>query len=675
MDVGGVDAAPVVELRANPVAAVRRGAPDVGQEDAVAARRTAARPRSMAPAPSHPAGRHGRRSRSGAGRRPAPAGEATQVSIGPPGPGTSNRRMTGHERPRAQRLPCVVRGFGRSPSVREAEQLHRSVADAGEHRDPAIGLGAHARRDDDAVRRSRLRRSFATPGAARASCAGVDRVSPGRATPDGPDDRDDRRVVDPAGGPRDRSGVQPCRSESIQLPIGRSRVGASGHGGAAPSAGPHDELRAGVVEGVVGEVADGRHPATIRRPGRRMGVPAEAEHLRWCRRRARRRPRRSRSTSWKSRSASGRGSVTKAIVVRPATRRCSRRPSRPAVTCRGRAPAPRFDDVDVRPSVEAADLVVAPVESGDPSRDGLLAARRLPAHDEPWRVDVEGEGQPAAVGRPRDLADRAVLRRPDRPRPPRPAATRERKDAAARDSSSRRRLRSRRPAAGHAVRLNATADAVGRDPRGRVSDAAGRELDRPPLPAERDAATGATGSDRHAQTAARRRRSARRATRRAPRARPAARMTIAGSGVRRPPWSARRCLEAVADAAERDDLGAARGWTLRRRRATWGLSQRRSGSASAGQPARTSRRCGTRSPIGADQRLGEAVLDRRQVQPLASPTRASWRPRSRASDPAEVRRRGLALAGGARRSAPAPRAASRRRCGPAAPPRPNGFTR
>ena len=52
----------------------------------------------------------------------------------------------------------------------------------------------------------------------------------------------------------------------------------------------------------------------------------------------------------------------------------------------------------------------------------------------------------------------------------------------------------------------------------------------------------------------------------------------------------------VADAADGEDRGPARGLDLRRRRATWGLSHSRSGSASAGQPARTSWRCGTRSP-------------------------------------------------------------------------------
>ncbi len=77
---------------------------------------------------------------------------------------------------------------------------------------------------------------------------------------------------------------------------------------------------------------------------------------------------------------------------------------------------PRIDDKEVRPPVAMALLVPSPVGAGDVARDGGLIRARLPAPrdrpglagDEAGRVDLGGEREAPAVGRPGDLADRAM---------------------------------------------------------------------------------------------------------------------------------------------------------------------------------------------------------------------------------------------------------------------------
>ncbi len=103
--------------------------------------RRAARPRRAARAPTHRAARRGRRPPSGGACRRRPAGEATQVSIGPPGPGASSRRITGWVK---RALPggaeCRPRrpGGPAGPVLVEGHQLHRPGSQRPEHGDRAV---------------------------------------------------------------------------------------------------------------------------------------------------------------------------------------------------------------------------------------------------------------------------------------------------------------------------------------------------------------------------------------------------------------------------------------------------------------------------------------------------------------------------------------------------------
>ncbi len=123
------------------------------------------------------------------------------------------------------------------------------------------------------------------------------------------------------------------------------------------------------------------------------------------------------------RSGSGPRSLVNAIVRLSGCHAMSATPQSPLVTWRG-PPLGHVDDEQVRPAIEVALLVVPPVGPGDAPRDGTVVLGRLAAtgdrrrlaDDEPGRVDLGREGEPVAVRRPGDLADRPMspdLRRPD----------------------------------------------------------------------------------------------------------------------------------------------------------------------------------------------------------------------------------------------------------------------
>ena len=112
VDVVGVDAAPVAELRADPVAPVRRRAADVGQDDAVAARDEErdldvrrGRPRAERPAVDV----DDRRERA---RRRHPAARRSRRRSAPPAPGACVRRITGCGYRRCHAAPILVRTRG-----------------------------------------------------------------------------------------------------------------------------------------------------------------------------------------------------------------------------------------------------------------------------------------------------------------------------------------------------------------------------------------------------------------------------------------------------------------------------------------------------------------------------------------------------------------------------------
>ena len=219
--------------------------------------------------------------------------------------------------------------------------------------------------------------------------------------------------------------IQPLRSVSTQLPIGRSRSGASSSGwpravGRADEDAGHD-----VVERLGLEEADGGDPATVRRPGRVVRPAAGGEDLARLGALAAHASGSSTSTAqivvrgW--RSGSGPRSVVKAIVRPSGCQAMSETPQSPLVTWRGRAVAQsttkrcdhrsRWPSSSQRQSVRVmrrarGDGVSATFAFGRAGGD-----RAGLADDEPRRVDLGGEREAAAVGRPGELADRPVIAR------------------------------------------------------------------------------------------------------------------------------------------------------------------------------------------------------------------------------------------------------------------------
>ena len=210
--------------------------------------------------------------------------------------------------------------------------------------------------------------------------------------------------------------IQPLRSVSVQLPIGRSRSGASAYGGRDPSAGPI------------------RIPGLTSSSGSASSTPTAASQ----------RPSGEKRAGWRTRPREHR---TRRLVVvdvdgpdgrprvrvgdcdpgpprtRPSGRRAPRlrspRPSRRRDLARP-GTGTRLDDEQVRPAVEMAGPVPAPVRARDPSGErraarGLCAGgpplpgppaadRRDGPDEESRRIDLGDERQAAAVGRPGELA-------------------------------------------------------------------------------------------------------------------------------------------------------------------------------------------------------------------------------------------------------------------------------
>ena len=127
VDVGGVDAAPVAELRPDPVRAVRRRAADVRQDDAIAADATGATS-TCGPEPRRRAARRGHRRRSAAARRRRrPGRRSRRRSARPgrvPGRGVISTGGEGRLPRRADRAPPDRRPAGRV----DRRELHRADA-------------------------------------------------------------------------------------------------------------------------------------------------------------------------------------------------------------------------------------------------------------------------------------------------------------------------------------------------------------------------------------------------------------------------------------------------------------------------------------------------------------------------------------------------------------------
>ena len=214
------------------------------------------------------------------------------------------------------------------------------------------------------------------------------------------------RPVSPIDDPAVQIRIDPVADRSIEVRSEQARLsGAVGR--------PDDDARDHVVERLRLEQAAGRDPASVGRP-RRMARPARSEHLARLGAalididRPDRRPPvevglRTAIGGERDRSAVG---MPRDVRDAPVAARDLARPGRP-----------RIDDKEVRPSVSMALLVPSPVGAGDVAGDGGLIRARLPAPrdrpglagDEAGRVDLGGEREAPAVGRPGDLADRAML--------------------------------------------------------------------------------------------------------------------------------------------------------------------------------------------------------------------------------------------------------------------------
>ena len=224
-------------------------------------------------------------------------------------------------------------------------------------------------------------------------------------------------------GPGRLDTIQPLRSVSAHWPIGRSRSGVEVPERPGPVGRSDEEARADVVERLGLVDADRHDPCG--RPARSGVVGPAGRGQDLARLGIGRRPR-PRPRSWFG--AGGPRSGPRAEVnatVRPSgLQAMSDTPQSPEVTWRGVAPGVGVHDEQVRPAVQVADAVPAPVRAGDPSGQRAIG-RRGPAapcrpqrrgtspDEEPRRVHLGREREPAPVGRPGDLADRPEPGRPD----------------------------------------------------------------------------------------------------------------------------------------------------------------------------------------------------------------------------------------------------------------------
>ena len=293
-----------------------------GQHDAIAAGAEQHDLERWAPATRRRAVRRGRPRRSAAASSPAPAGDAIQVSIGPPGPGASTQRISGQARPSIHEEPIVV--SGRSSPVRSTSaQLRRAGAERRRDRHApaadarACGPATSPPRQPDRVAR-RAARSRGSTGN-RQGCVRPRSVT--RVTIPSP--AGSQRRPDPSA-----RACQPVRSPSAQSPTGRSRSGARATRARSRRPGP----RTGSARGRRSSRGRRRRPPASQRPsGEHAGAPRRAGERRAtsrgsadavvASRRAGRRPRRDTSQIdvRGRRSASSRGSATKAIA-RPSGR-------------------------------------------------------------------------------------------------------------------------------------------------------------------------------------------------------------------------------------------------------------------------------------------------------------------------------------------------------------------
>ena len=384
VDVVSVDPAPVAEMRRDPVPPVRRGAADVREDHPVAAAREQHRldARRRTPRPARPAvdGDHSRQWRVVAACR-----RGDPVSI---------RRL--------------VRSHGRVPSRAMEAPLPRRAARVLSRRPPPSTVITSGARPAFGPRRltmppatARLVQSASAVARARrrTSRAGrsADRMGTRRAARGHGPTRSRRRSSRRARSAR--AATRPSSPSGPLRPSGRS--GGQGPGsrataGPRPSAGPTNTVALISSVAVRDVDAGDGEPAAIRRPA---GEPAQLARARTGRGSRRRVSRASRPDG-----PAGMKVGVGLAIRRERDRRAVGVPRDPldAPVALGqlarRRAARGIDDEQVRPAVDEALLVVAPVDPADDARQRRLAGRGRGSHDEPWRVDGRGEGEAATVG-------------------------------------------------------------------------------------------------------------------------------------------------------------------------------------------------------------------------------------------------------------------------------------
>ena len=378
--------APVPEVRPDPVAAVARRAADVRQDDAVAgaAEQDDLDRRRRRPGAERPAvDVDDRRERL---RPAASAGEAIHVSIGPPGPGAWTSCMRGHANRSRQRDPSRVRIVGSpAPSARrgrrrrlhrDGHELHRPIVEAADDADPPVPRDARVRGGGEAVGRhveGRQRAGIARRPARR----GIHGESPrNRAAAIGDDRRrSSRRRPRPASSASRRpSRACRCRTTSRAVDPASARAATR-----APSRRPGRRRAPGSCR----RPRPGRRRRTPRASARRATTPAWSPVRRPAGPPSARRCAPSASTSTVQidsmgrTSASGRGSATNATDLPSGDQASFETPQSPARDLARLRAAPRVDHVQVRPAIDEALLVPAPVDARDPPREGSVVTDRL----------------------------------------------------------------------------------------------------------------------------------------------------------------------------------------------------------------------------------------------------------------------------------------------------------
>ena len=357
---------------------------------------------------------------AGRAASPAPGGDAIQTSIGPPAPGRLDEAHVRQSDGGPASASRAAIGFeGRVAGAVVAGRHRASAAPSPGCRRCRASRSGRLGADGDRVGRDVARRARRR---STASCTRL-RVEPEdvrmRAAAVG-DRRDEPLVVEP------ERPVAPVDHPAVEV-------------GVDPVADRPVEVRARAATAV-----RSRPPARRGRPGsRRRAAPARGgrlaaiqrpsgDHAGWFAQPGRedlaRLARRAASTStaqivvrqW--RSGSGPRSAVNAIVRPSGCHAMSETPQSPLVTWRGRADlesmTKRCDHRSRWPcSSHRQSVRVMWRATGASSEPDFAAPRRSAAvgpDDEPGRVDLGGEREAPAVGRPGDLADRAMLARPSR---------------------------------------------------------------------------------------------------------------------------------------------------------------------------------------------------------------------------------------------------------------------